>query len=78
MIIFCNHRHGLANSTVHFSLSCNGSETHVLNCQQLPIINESCSHRNDIEIICCKLTFVAKLNKQRIQYYFVLIIIFAV
>ena len=54
MYLICNYRHGLANSTVHFLLSCNGSETHILNCQQSKIINGSCTHENDIEIICCK------------------------
>ena len=60
---FCDHRHGLANSAVHFSLSCIGNESHILNCEQRPIINGSCTHLNDIEIICCKLIKCVSLNK---------------
>ncbi|XP_065884217.1 scavenger receptor cysteine-rich type 1 protein M130-like isoform X2 [Dysidea avara] len=46
-------RHGLADSTVHFIFSCNGSESHLLNCEQIQITNTShCSHKDDVEIIC--------------------------
>ena len=68
--LFGFYRHGLANSTVHFSLSCNGSESHILNCEQAPIVNSTCTHEFDIEIICCKLShctpkaiFVARFTK---------------
>ena len=54
--LYVIHRHGLANSTIHFSLSCDGNETHILNCQQSRIVNSTCTHENDIEIICCKLS----------------------
>ena len=47
-------RHGLANSVVHLSLSCEGTESHILNCQQFRVLNTTCSHLQDIEIICCE------------------------
>ena len=54
-LVILFYRHGLANSVVHLSVSCDGTETHILNCDQFRVVNTSCSHLNDIEIICCEL-----------------------
>ena len=48
-------RHGLTNSANHLVLSCNGNETHILNCDQIQITDFGiCTHLEDVEIICCE------------------------
>lgn len=57
-LAFLDYRHGLASSAVHLVLSCNGDESHILNCDYFRVYNAHCSHLEDVEIICCKLLYV--------------------